>query len=348
MTFRRFRTAALIAAIVLPLLSTPAYAQQPVGWLALLLTQYNGVFLAHLDRQGALHWGWSQQALFVPPSTDTKIVNTAGGLLVYDPVSGAGSIKKVLQTGQIQTAAQSWFSPGWDHIVGSGTFLFFFNSVNRSGAIGHITPAGTFVQTQSWGPGSFAPWTDVVATDNNVIFYNEVTGYTAVGYVSAYGRWFDTAQTYLLPNCDSLTGMGGYLLCVQYNQRQVQVIDLEVPGNPVITHTLELARNYDRVIRHGSDVVMYQRSSGWALFGHIDENGQFVETDNQLIELYIDGSPFGAAADQMISTGDALAFYWPASGNLVVGRVDRTGIYHELQSMQNFQWITGFVATAGR
>ncbi|MFB7360337.1 N,N-dimethylformamidase beta subunit family domain-containing protein [Streptomyces gardneri] len=103
-------------------------------------------------------------------------------VLFYNAETGAGALDFAPST--VVWGAGS-FSTGWtDVAVGPSTngqdALFFYNSVDQSGAVGLLGPDG-FTTIRSWGPGTFGKWTLVAGTNAGWLFYNAHTGAAAIG-----------------------------------------------------------------------------------------------------------------------------------------------------------------------
>jgi hypothetical protein len=346
MLVRHTRPAALTIALLLSLLSGAAHAQQPIGWVLTLLPQYNAVVSARIDRQGGWNWGWGNQAMDGPPPSSATLVHTTSGFLVYDSWTGRGEVMRVFQTGELSRAGKYMFSPGWD-IVGTGDFLVFYSDENLSGAVGYITPAGTFVQTESFAPWTMGWWTHIVATDNNVIFYNQSSGWAAIGYIDASGHWNEVSGTSLAQDCWTLAAVGQYLLCMDGPRQRLTVYDIQAPGTAVQTDVVAISNWYHRIVRHGSNIALME-IGGPLVIAHIDENGQFVMTDEQTVLFSTPSSPDPASADLLVSTGDMLLFYRRYTGGAMTGRVNYAGVFQQLQTMDLFPSVGAVVASAAR
>jgi hypothetical protein len=86
----------------------------------------------------------------------TNIVETPDGkLLFYNANNGAGALGTMDRQGfqTLRSYPPGSFSQGWTHIVTAGTSMLFYNSADRSGAIG-FDPT-----VQSFPAGSFGSWT---------------------------------------------------------------------------------------------------------------------------------------------------------------------------------------------
>jgi hypothetical protein len=344
--FSRSRAVALAIALILPLRAVPALAQQETGSLFFLNSAYDKVAAGYIDQYGVFQQTYESGnwAGYTPSSGGTKVINTANGFLVYEPASGSARVVRINHDGQPSKGGKYWFSP-WDQIVGSGTFLFFYNT-NGSAAVGHITPAGAFVQTQGWSAGNFGYWTHVLATDNHLVFYNKNTGQTATGYITINGTWWYQTETNTTWHCDIVTSLGRFVLCYNSLNGQMEVIDFDRNGIPAPTQVVQMGGGYTQVVRHGRGVVFYASGSGGAEFGYVDSHGFYVTTQvtNILMDLY----HFGVTADSVTSTGDALLFYNRQYGVAIAGTVDDAGQFQKTEETELAPWFSNVVATAAR
>ncbi len=128
----------------------------------------------------------------------------------YDPTTGSYEIDAIKYSGNnsdnISVRSNGKILPGFNSVVESNGYLFWYNILNGRIVIGYIDKTlptgGVWKQTQS--AIASISWSSVLTAGQFILFYNKSSGSLAVGYISPQGQFVQTYAANIDPSYSSV------------------------------------------------------------------------------------------------------------------------------------------------
>lgn len=196
--------------------------------------------------------------------------------------------------------------------------LFFYDSTQRSAAIGALTPTA-FKTSSTYQPGNFGTWSHIVARENLLFFYHRATRKAAIAELTPSA--VNTTMTYGANRFGRWSHIINTAAGLFFYDRLTGAAAIGTFGAKSFRTTGKLAAgslaDWTDIVANGNTLLFYNRLNGAAATGTVRATGLTTTTS------FNPGS-FGKWT-HMVNSGSTVLFYNRDTGAGAVGALTASG-----------------------